>query len=120
MDKKNVMNYFGSLKGSTLTYPFDETTEVYKVGNKMFGLIGTTNGHTSINLKGIPDDNYALRGMFDSIIPGFHMNKEHWNTLILDRTLEDDLIKRLISESYDIVFNKLTKKVKESIMNKLS
>jgi predicted DNA-binding protein (MmcQ/YjbR family) len=75
MNKKEVMNYFESLKGSTLTYPFDDVTEVYKVGNKMFSLIGITNGYLSINLKGIPDDNYALRNMFDSIIPGYHMNK---------------------------------------------
>jgi predicted DNA-binding protein (MmcQ/YjbR family) len=118
MDKKDIMQYFSSLKGSELTFPFDETTEVYKIGGKMFGLIGSTNGFTSINLKGEPEDNYILRSMFDSIIPGYHMNKEHWVTLILDGTLEDDLIKRLISESYDIVFNKLTKKVKESIKYK--
>lgn len=117
MNKNDVMEYFISLKGSKLTYPFDETTEVYKVGDKMFGLISEKKGLININLKGDPDDNMMLRDMFDSIIPGFHMNKEHWNTLILDGTLEDDLVKRLISESYDIVFNKLTKKIRESITN---
>ncbi len=86
------MHYFSSLKGSELTYPFDETTEVYKIGGKMFGLIGTTNGFTLITLKGEPEDNYILRNIFDSIIPGFNMNKEHWVTLILDGALEDDLM----------------------------
>lgn len=117
MDKQNLILYFESLNGAVLTFPFDDTTEVYKVGNKIFGLIGEANGFLRINVKGDPDNNYALRSMFSSIIPGYHMNKEHWNTLILDGTLEDDLVKRLISESYDIVFNKLTQKVKEFIIN---
>lgn len=54
MNKKEIMNYFESLQSSTLTYPFDNIIEIYKVGNKMFGLIGATNGFTSINLKGAP------------------------------------------------------------------
>lgn len=115
MNKKEIISYFESFKGATLTYPFDNITEVFKVGNKMFGLIGEQDGFLRINLKGYPEDNYALRGMFDAITPGFHMNKEHWNSLILNGTLEDDLIKRLISESYEIVFNKLPKNTKQSL-----
>ncbi|MGL1891306.1 MAG: MmcQ/YjbR family DNA-binding protein [Spirochaetaceae bacterium] len=120
MTKAQVMEYFDSLKGSELTYPFDNVTEVYKVGGKMFGLIGEADGNLRINVKGDPEDNLILRNLFDAIIPGYHMNKTHWVSLMIDGTLEDDLIKRLISESYDIVFNKLSKKDRESIVNKIS
>lgn len=119
MNKKEIMHYFSSLKGSELTFPFDEVTEVYKIGGKMFGLIGTTNDFTSINLKGEPEDNYILRSMFDSIIPGYHMNKEHWITVIINGSVEDELVKKLIDDSFNIVFNKLTKKAQSSILKKI-
>ncbi len=115
MTKNEIIDYFLTFKGSILTFPFDDVTEVFKVGNKMFGLISKRGAFDTINLKGLPDDNIALRNMFSSITPGFHMNKEHWNTIILDGTLEDELIKRLISESYDIVFNKLSLKARNSL-----
>lgn len=119
MTKDKIMEYFSSFKGSELTYPFDDITEVYKVGSKMFGLIGSRDGYTSINLKGEPEDNYTLRSMFDSIIPGYHMNKEHWITLIIDGSLETELIKRLITDSYNIVFNKLPKKIQKAINSQI-
>lgn len=119
MNSKQLDQSFLSFKCSELTFPFDQVTKVFKVKNKVFGLVSEVDGLIRINLKGIPEDNMALRGMFDSIKPGFHMNKEHWNSLYLDGSLNDDLIKRLISESYDIVCNKLTKKVRESVTNNL-
>lgn len=120
MNSEELNQFFLSFKGALLSYPFGEEAEVYKVGNKMFGLITESDNLIRINLKGDPEDNMTLRNLFNAIIPGYHMNKEHWNTIILDGTLEDDLVKRLISESYEIVFNKLTKKLRESIVNKLS
>lgn len=110
MTKERVMEIFQSFKGSELTFPFDEVTEVYKVGGKMFGLIGKQDGTLRINLKGIPENNYTLRSMFPAIIPGYHMNKEHWNSVLMDGSLEEELIIRLISESYDLVVNSLPKK----------
>lgn len=99
MDKAELMSFLSGFKGSMLTYPFDFETEVYKVGNKMFALIGKTNGFLSVNLKGLPEDNYVLRSMFNSIIPGYHMNKEHWITVILDDAIDDSLIRKLITDS---------------------
>lgn len=75
MNKKEVMKIFESFKGAELTYPFDEVTEVYKVGGKMFGIIGEKDGFPRINLKGEPENNYALRSMFEAITPSYHMNK---------------------------------------------
>ncbi len=75
MTEKKIEEFFISLKGAVLTYPFDELTKVYKVENKMFGLLNDVDGTLRINLKGDPDDNMTLRGMFDAIKPGYHMNK---------------------------------------------
>lgn len=120
MTTRELDDFFLNLKGSLLTYPFGEEAKVYKVGNKMFGLITEVNGVLRVNLKGDPDDNIALRGMFDAIEPGYHMNKEHWNSLYLDDSLEDDLVKRLIEESYELVVSKLPKKIRVSLDNIIS
>lgn len=115
MNKTELDNLFLSFKGAELTYPFGEEAKVFKVYNKMFGLVTETEGVLRVNLKGDPDDNIALRNMFDSIKPGYHMNKTHWNSLYLDESLNDDLIARLVAESYEIVVSKLPKKDREAL-----
>lgn len=103
-----------SLKGVTEGMPFDTKTLVFFVGGKMFAL---TNIDTfeSINLKCDPDEAITLRERYDAVIPGYHMNKKHWNTVKMDETIEDDLIKKWIKNSYLLVFASLTKKVKEEL-----
>jgi predicted DNA-binding protein (MmcQ/YjbR family) len=94
-------------------YPFDFVTPVFKVGGKIFALISVhEKDRLSINLKNTPEDNILLRESYKEIIPGYHMNKAHWNTIYLDRALEEKLIKRLIDDSYNIVYKSLTKKIK--------
>lgn len=117
MNEIELNELFLSFKGAELTFPFGEEAKVYKVCSKMFGLVTESEGIVRVNLKGDPDDNIALRNMFDSIEAGYHMNKQHWNSLYLDGSLNDDLIKRLIAESYDIIVSKLPKKVRE-VLNK--
>lgn len=115
MTVKKIEDFFLSLKGAILTYPFDEETRVYKVEGKMFGLINEVDGKIRVNLKGVPDDNIALRNMFEFIEPGYHMNKQHWNSLYLDGNQEEDLVFRLIEESYNIIVSKLPKKGKDAL-----
>lgn len=117
MNEKELNQFFLSFKGSILTYPFDDITKVYKVKDKMFGLINEVNDIFRVNLKGLPEDNITLRGMFESIKPGYHMNKTHWNSLYLDGSLNNDLIKRLIDESYNIVVSKLTRNSRKELNN---
>ncbi|NQV41825.1 MAG: MmcQ/YjbR family DNA-binding protein [Candidatus Marinimicrobia bacterium] len=95
---------------STLSFPFDEKTAVFKVAKKMFALVGLEWDPLGINLKCDPDDAQILRSQFDAIIPGYHMSKDHWNTVILDGSLEPDLVKKLIEDSYILVVKSMSKK----------
>jgi len=95
-------------------YPFDLKTPVYKVGGKMFALLSFhESDRLSINLKNTLENNNLLRDMYEEIVPGYHQNKMHWNTVYCDRKLEDNLIKRLIDNSYELVYNLLTKKIRK-------
>ncbi|BEP28037.1 MmcQ/YjbR family DNA-binding protein [Helicovermis profundi] len=116
MTREDVVKYFLSKPYAIEYYPFDMVTAVFKVGGKMFALISDhEKDRLSINLKNTPEDNIELREMFKEIIPGYHMNKTHWNTVYLDGELEETLIKRLIDDSYNIVYKSLTKKVKKEL-----
>ncbi len=109
MVSKKLNTYFLSKKATTSSYPFYKKTLVFKVMNKMFALIIEDKIPLSINLKCDPDEAQILRGMHKSIIPGYHMNKEHWNTIILDGNNPDELIYKLIDDSYNLVVKGLKK-----------
>lgn len=95
---------------TSLSFPFDDKTAVFKVAKKMYALVGLEWNPLGINLKCDPDDAHILRSQFDAIIPGYHMNKDHWNTVILDGSLDADLVKKLIEDSYVLVVNSMSKK----------
>ena len=101
-------------KAVTEGFPFDETTLVFKVKDKIFALLNL-HGDTSINLKNQPEKNIDLREQYPAIIPGYHMNKKHWNTVNMDGSVSAKLLKQLIDESYQIVVDKLPKKLKEEL-----
>lgn len=117
MTKEEVRAYFLTKRGATEETPFREPVPVFKVGGKMFGL---TNIHEedreSINLKYPKDKMGEIRSLFKEIRPGYHMAKDHWNTVYLDGDLDDNFIKELIDISYELVFQSLTKKVQKQIM----
>jgi predicted DNA-binding protein (MmcQ/YjbR family) len=106
-------------KGVTEHFPFDETTLVFKVMNKMFALTGLNNwekGEQKINLKCDPERSEELRGEFDGINPGWHMNKRLWNTVTINSSdVSDDLVRELINHSYDLVVKGLTKKLQKEL-----
>ena len=85
-------------------YPFDETTAVIRhIGNKkMFALINYLKGKLYINLKCEPIRASILRDNFKSVIPGYHMNKEHWNTVYIDGDVPKDELYEMIYHSYDL------------------
>jgi len=103
-----------SLKGVTEDMPFGDDTLVFRVGNKIFALVNL-DGETRINLKCEPSKAIALREEHSAIIPGYHMNKNHWNTLIMDESLRNELISSLISHSYELILESLPKNKKEEI-----
>ena len=106
MDVEAIRAYCLTKKGTEEGFPFDDTTLVIKVGGKIFILINLDTD-PSINLKCDPDRAIDLRESNPSIIPGYHMNKKHWNTIVLDGSLSKTLIMEMIDHSYDLVFQSL-------------
>lgn len=114
MNIEEVRGYCLSKKGAIEGFPFDDTTLVVKVGDKIFALLNLE-GESSINLKCDPSKAIELREIYASIIPGYHMNKKHWNTVMLDGSLPNDLILVMLDDSYDLVFNSLPEKIRKEI-----
>jgi len=113
---QNVLKVLENQTASILEYPFGDDVMVYKVMNKMFALVGIKdNSHLNgMNLKCDPDDALAYRDIYENVIPGYHMNKKHWNTVYFDKddSISDEAIVEMIEESYNLVVSKLTKKQK--------
>jgi predicted DNA-binding protein (MmcQ/YjbR family) len=105
-----------SKPGATEDFPFDETTLVFRVGNKMFALTDIEDKPTSCNLKCEPERAIELRERYEGIKPGWHMNKKYWNTVSTESDVDVDLMKELIDHSYDLIFSKLSKKVRAEIV----
>jgi len=97
--------------GVTEEFPFDERTLVFKVGGKIFALTDIY-GFDSINLKAAPERSMELRERYEEIQPGFHMNKNHWNTVKTSGKLPEALLLELIDHSYELVYNSLPHRVK--------
>ncbi|MDY0780285.1 MmcQ/YjbR family DNA-binding protein [Tenacibaculum sp. IB213877] len=118
MHIEQLREYCIHKKGVTEHFPFDEVTLVFKVMGKMFALVGLDSwekGETKINLKCNPERAIELRGEYESVNPGFHMNKKHWNTVSLNNDVSDVFAFELIDHSYDLVVKGLTKKLREEL-----
>ena len=113
MTLEEVKQYFLSKKGAWEDYPFDDVTAVFKVGKKMFSLIGSDSNPLTINLKCDPELAVDLREVYEEITPGYHMNKRHWNTVNIQGNLDQVEIYKLIDLSYDLVVKSLPKKERE-------
>ena len=103
-----VRKYCLSKPKTSESFPFDEVTLVFKVLDKIFALYHLETQR--LNLKCNPEYAIELRERYPQIIPAFHMNKKHWNTVILDGNLSDEMILGWIAHSYDLVVRKMTKK----------
>ncbi|CAZ96436.1 MmcQ/YjbR family DNA-binding protein [Zobellia galactanivorans] len=112
MNIEQFRDYCIAKKGVTESFPFDEKTLVFKVMGKMFALCALERIPSQVNLKCDPERAIALREAYDGrIIPGYHMSKVHWNTLLLE-SLPPQLITELVDHSYALVISKFTKKLK--------
>ena len=114
MNIEEIRTYCLSKKGVTESFPFDETTLVFKVMGKMFALTDIEK-ELSINLKCEPEKALELRETYSCVLPGYHMSKQHWNTIFIDGSISDQIIIGWIDDSYDLVAEKLTKKLKEEL-----
>ena len=124
MDYKQAEQYLLSKVEATLDFPFGDDVKVFKVKNKMFatlsmGKMGKGDGETQdywMNLKCDPEEAIMLRDIFPSVIPGYHMNKKLWNTIIFDGSIPQGEIERMIDNSFKLVVSKMTKKDQQSIL----
>ena len=103
-----------SLPSTSEDLPFDETSLVFKVGKKMFALTDLE-GPFWINLKCDPTKAIDLREQYPTVQPGFHMNKKHWNTIEVDGSVSDELIRQWTKDSYDLVVKGMTKKERKDL-----
>jgi len=109
VDLAEVIDFYKKLPEVEESTPFGPHILVYKVCNKMFATASLDDVPARINLKCNPDKSLDLRDQYEAIIPGYHMNKKHWNTLSLDGSLSNTLISELIEHSYDLVVDRLNK-----------
>jgi predicted DNA-binding protein (MmcQ/YjbR family) len=114
MDLEKIRECCLAKLGATEGFPFDSQTLVFKVGGKMFALIDIENP-VSVNVKCDPEKAIELREQYHAILPGFHMNKKHWNTIQLNQDLSHQVILNCLDHSYQLVFQTLSKKTRSEI-----
>lgn len=111
MDVETIREYCLSKKGVTESFPFDDTSLVMKVMNKMFALIDLEEAN-SITLKCDPERAIELREHYSGIDGAYHFNKKYWNGILFDADVDDRLIKELVDHSYEEVIKKFTRKLR--------
>lgn len=100
---KELEEYILSMPNARLDYPFGEDTAVYKVVDKMFALIAEKSNPVRVSLKCDPLLAQTLREKYETVLPGYHLNKKHWNTVICTGQLSDDEVFDLVRHSYLLV-----------------
>jgi len=114
MTLEELRNHCREYKSVSEEFPFDETTLVFKVKGKMFALTDIE-AFLSISLKCDPEDALVHREIYDSVIPGYHLSKKHWNTITVNEDVSDELILQWLGESYRLVVRNLPKKEREKL-----
>ncbi|MBP2636987.1 MAG: hypothetical protein H6Q72_2894 [Firmicutes bacterium] len=112
MKSKELFLYCMTKLGAIEDYPFGPDVIVIKIASKMFALMSRRNGQDTLSLKCDPDYSEVLRKQYRSIIPGYHLSKRHWNTIVLDGSVAERDIKQLIDHSYDLVYKSLPKRMR--------
>ena len=110
MNIEDLREYCISKKGVEESMPFGPDTVVFKVFGKVFLITDLASRPLQFNVKCDPEKAIELREHYSRVIPGFHMNKKHWNTIIIDDSLNINLLYEWISDSYSLVISRLTKK----------
>lgn len=115
MDIEQLRDYCIAKKGVTEGFPFDSETLVFKVMGKMFALVSLEANPLSMNLKCDPENAIALREEYSCVLPGYHMSKTHWNTIVIDGSVPDSLLRDWIDQSYNLVVAGLPKSARAQI-----
>jgi predicted DNA-binding protein (MmcQ/YjbR family) len=116
MDYETAKQYLLSKPEAKETFPFGSEVIVFKVCHKMFATLAIEEGLARVNLKCEPNRAQALRDMFPSVLPGYHMNKVHWNTVLLDGSIPDSEIELMMDHSYERVVENLPTAERERLL----
>jgi predicted DNA-binding protein (MmcQ/YjbR family) len=114
MHLETVRSYCLSFPHVTEEFPFDQSTLAFKVGGKIFALVDV-DGFNFLNLKCDPLKAIELRERYEAVRPGYHMNKKHWNSVYIHSDLPEKQLIDLISDSYNLVYSSLPKKIKNEL-----
>jgi predicted DNA-binding protein (MmcQ/YjbR family) len=106
MNVEDIRDYALSLKDVEETMPFGPDNIVFKIDGKMFLLLSLDSDPLQFNVKCDPDKAIQLREEFESVLPGYHMNKKHWNTIVVNGELSKEFLKDCIRGSYGLVKKK--------------
>ena len=106
MNVEDIRLYALSKPGAEEGFPFGEETLVFKIDGKLFLLMGLDNAPLQFNVKCDPDRAIELREEYSCVLPGWHMNKKHWNTIVVDGTMSNKVLKEMIDHSYSLVARK--------------
>jgi predicted DNA-binding protein (MmcQ/YjbR family) len=101
--------------GAIEDFPFGPATSVFKVAGKMFALSALESTPLEVSVKCEPELAVGLRDSYPAVRPGYHLNKRHWNTLTLDGSLDDQLVRDLIEDSYDLIVSALPKRLRDQL-----
>ncbi len=112
---ETLRHYLQSFNGAEEDFPFGPETLVVKVAGKMFALILLSAAPLRMNLKCDPDKAVGQRAFYPAVLPGYHMNKRHWNTVILDGSIPEKEILSMIDESYGLVVKNLSRAARHTI-----
>jgi predicted DNA-binding protein (MmcQ/YjbR family) len=104
-----------ALAGAVETFPFNPETSVFKVGGKIFALSALDAHPLSVSLKCEPELAERLREQHPAITGGWHLNKRHWNTVLLDGSMPDSMVRDMIEDSYDLVVASLTREQRRAL-----
>lgn len=114
-DLERLHRYLLSFPFTTEEFPFGPQAAVYKVAGKLFSILTPDDVPPRMNLKCDPNLAIEIRSEYDAILPGYHQNKKHWNTLLLDGSLDDDFVEELIAHSFSLVVKGHTREVRDKI-----
>lgn len=115
MNTETLRQYCLSKPGATESFPFDESSLVFKVGGKIFALLDIESRPPTINLKCDPERAVQLREENSAVAPGFHMNKRHWNTVTVGGSLRSSDLHDWVDHSYELVMKSLPKAVRAGL-----
>ena len=116
MDYHAARGYLLARPEAREDFPFGPDVAVMKIGNRMFATLALSGGEGRMNLKCDPNEAIMLRDVFDAVLPGYHMNKKHWNTIVLDGSIPVPEIERMIDRSYGLVVKSLRRAEREALI----